>query len=46
MKIENTSNPVASALVREARNRSVSHSSADETDDVQQQSFCTGVFGL
>ena len=35
MKIENTSNPVASVVVRESRNRPVSASATAETDDVR-----------
>lgn len=35
MKIENTSNPVTSVLVREARNRPIGAASSSETEDVQ-----------
>ena len=43
MKIENTTNPVAAVLVRESRSRSVSHSTADETDGVRLSSLSSQV---
>ena len=43
MKIENTSNPVTSTLVRDTRNRPVGNSAAPETDDVRLSEFSAQV---